>query len=270
MTNIPQRYVPKQLRKKDKTRQKRELIKSRRNYKKGKYYTRKKMRSFKSKPSRHILKARKMYNVDNIKPTIQLAKATKCSLRGLKKMFQKGQGAYFSSGSRPNQTAHSWGYARLGSAITGGKASAVDFKLIENECHKKSKAYTLAKKSLKKYKRGRRRVRKVKIGGGVCKMKERIVEFKRGPFPKKYTAIVKNMKTKKTRKIHFGDRRYQQYKDRTPLKLYKRKNHNTRKRMRNYFNRHSGTKKRGVAIRKEKCKSRGHFTPKILSHIYLW
>ena len=50
------------------------------------------------------------------------------------------------------------------------------------------------------------------------KMKERIIKFKKGPFPKKYTAFIKNNKTKKIRKIHFGDRRYQQYKDRTPLK----------------------------------------------------
>jgi len=269
MTNVPQRYVPKHLSQKDKKKQRAELRKSRRKYKKGTYHTRKKMHSFKSKPSRHILKAREMYNIENIKPTLQLAKATKCSLRGLKKMFQKGQGAYFSSGSRPNQTPHSWGYARLASAITGGKASAVDFNIIENECSKNSKAYKLAKKSLKKYKRGRRRVKQVKIGGG-CKMKERIIKFKRGPFPKKYTAIVRNIKTRKTRKLHFGDRRYQQYKDRTPLKLYKRKNHNTRKRMQNYFNRHSGTKKRGEAIHKEKCKSNGYYTPKILSHIYLW
>ena len=27
-------------------------------------------------------------------------------------------------------------------------------------------------------------------------MKERIIKFKRGPFPKKYTAIIKNSKTK--------------------------------------------------------------------------
>ena len=107
-----------------------------------------------------------------------------------------------------------------------------------------------------------------KIGG--LRMKETIVKFKKGPFPKKYTAIVKNKKTKKTRKIHFGDRRYQQYKDRTPLKLYRKKNHNTRKRMQNYFSRHSGTKKRGKAIKKEKRKSKGKYTAKILSHIYLW
>ena len=56
----------------------------------------------------------------------------------------------------------------------------------------------------------------------------------------------------------------------TLLKLYAYKNHNTRKRMQNYFSRHSGTKNRGQAIKKEKKKSKGYYNPKILSHIYLW
>ena len=102
------------------------------------------------------------------------------------------------------------------------------------------------------------------------KMKERIIKFKRGPNFKKYTAFVKNKKTNKTRKIHFGDNRYPQYRDSTSLKLYKHKNHGDIKRMRRYFSRHSGTKKRGKAIKKEKRKSRGKYTPKLLSHIYLW
>ena len=59
-------------------------------------------------------------------------------------------------------------------------------------------------------------------------MKEKIVKFQK-VLIQKYTATIMNKKTKKTRKIHFGDRRYQQYKDRTPLKLYKHKNHNTKK-----------------------------------------
>ena len=105
---------------------------------------------------------------------------------------------------------------------------------------------------------------------GGKKMKESIVKMQRGPFPKKYTAVVRNKKTKKTRKIHFGDRRYQQYKDRTKLKLYKNKNHGTRRRMENYFSRHSGTKKRGKAIKKERRKSKGFYNAKILSHEYLW
>ena len=273
MVNVPRRYVPKYLTKKDKRKQARELKRSRKAYKKGKYYTRRKVKSFKSKISPHILKARRMYKMEKITPSRTLAKKTKCKLKGLKKMFQKGQGAYFSSGSRPNQTGHSWGYARMASSITGGKASAVDYKILLENCSKKSKALRLAKRARNKYNKGRRKVKQVKIGGGKRKrklMKETIVEFKRGPFPKKYTAFVKHKKTKKVRRIHFGDRRYQQYKDRTKLKLYKHKNHGTRKRMQNYFSRHSGTKKRGVAIKKEKRLSKGHYNAKILSHKYLW
>ena len=101
-------------------------------------------------------------------------------------------------------------------------------------------------------------------------MKERIIKFEKGPFPKKYTAHIKHHTTGKTRKIHFGDRRYPQYKDRTPLKLYAKNNHLTRKRMQNYFSRHSGEKNRKKAIQKEKRKSNGLYNAKILSHEYLW
>ena len=268
MFNVPKRYVPSFLTKKDKRKQSKELRRSRRAYKKGKYYTRKKVKSFKSKVSPHLIKARKMYKINTISASKKLARKTKCKVKGLRKIVKKGQGAYYSSGSRPNQTGHSWGRARLASSITGGKASPVDYKILLENCSIKSKALRLAKRARTKYNKGRRRVKQVKIGGG--KMKETIVEFKRGPFPKKYTAFVKNKKTKKIRKIHFGDRRYQQYKDRTKLKLYKHKNHGTRKRMQNYFSRHSGTKKRGEAIKKEKRRSKGHYNAKILSHKYLW
>ena len=40
-TRVPTRYLPKRLTKKDKRKQSRELKKSRKAYKKGKYYTRK-------------------------------------------------------------------------------------------------------------------------------------------------------------------------------------------------------------------------------------
>jgi hypothetical protein len=101
-------------------------------------------------------------------------------------------------------------------------------------------------------------------------MKETIIKFEKGPFPKKYTAYIKDKKTKKIRKLNFGDRRYEQYKDRTNLKLYKHKNHSSRKRMKNYYSRHSGTQKRKAALNKETKKSKGYYTPKILSHKYLW
>ena len=101
-------------------------------------------------------------------------------------------------------------------------------------------------------------------------MLETIIKFKKGPFPKKYTAYIENKKTKKIRVIHFGDSRYQQYRDRTPLQLYKNLNHGTRKRMQNYYSRHSKTRNRNKAIKQEIKKSNGYYTAKILSHKYLW
>ena len=200
---VRKRYVPKQLSKKDRKKQANELKRSRKNYKKGKYYTRKKMKSFKTKVSPHIVKARKMYKIDKIRPTRKLAKASKCKLRGLKRMFKKGQGAYFSSGSRPNQTGHSWGYARMASAITGGKASAVDFKIIEENCSKNSRAYKLAKKALKKYKKGMRRVKQVKIGGGKWSLKyKRSINCNRpkGFSQKQYCKKKRKMRKRRTKK----------------------------------------------------------------------
>jgi len=157
------RYLPKRLTRKDKNKQGKELMKSRRLYKKGIYYSRPKVKSFKSKKSDHIIKAEKIYNVDKIGATDELAKATGCSKQALAKIINKGEGAYYSSGSRPNQTAQSWGIARLASSITAGKAAAVDYKILEEGCKPKSKALTLAKRSRKKHGHGTRRVPKVKI-----------------------------------------------------------------------------------------------------------
>lgn len=83
-----------------------------------------------------------------------------CSKDALNAIVKKGQGAYFSSGSRPNQTGHSWGIARLASAITGGKAAAVDYNILEKGCNKNSKALKMAKKSRKKHGFGKRKTRK--------------------------------------------------------------------------------------------------------------
>lgn len=157
---IPIRYLPTRLTKKDRKRQLNMLTKSRKLYKQNVYVTRKKVASFKSKPSNHVANARKIYGVEDVKPSKELAKATGCSISALNKIVKKGEGAYYSSGSRPNQTAHSWGYARLASSITGGKAAAVDFKIIEEGCSHTKKAFKLASKSKRK---GIRQTRKVSI-----------------------------------------------------------------------------------------------------------
>lgn len=161
--NIPVRYLPKFLTRKDRKRQRRELKLSREAYKKGEYITRKKVKSFRSKKSEHITRAEKMYTLKNFKLDKTLAKRTRCKLEGLKRIMKKGQGAYFSSGSRPNQTAHSWGYARLASSVTGGKASAVDNHILEQYCDKKSRALKLSRRAIKRYKHGTRHVPKVKL-----------------------------------------------------------------------------------------------------------
>ena len=147
--NFIKRYLPDTLSRRDKTRQRAELTKSRKLYKQRKYYTRKAMKSFTSKPLKHVERARRLYGVQHIRPSRELSEQTGCSLKGLRQIVKKGEGAYFSSGSRPNQTAQSWGHARLASAITGGNASAVDFHIIDKECAHHKRAYRLAQKPRK-------------------------------------------------------------------------------------------------------------------------
>ena len=157
------RYLPKLLTRKDKKKQTKMLLKSKKLYKQNKYYTRKPVKSFPNKTSKHILKARKMYNVDKIGATNELSKKSGCSISALKKIINKGAGAYFSSGSRPNQTAQSWGIARLASALTSGKAGAVDYNILNNGCKRGSKGYKMAQLAHKKYGYGKRKVPRVKI-----------------------------------------------------------------------------------------------------------
>lgn len=145
-TNIPYRYSPYTLSKRDQIIQRKEIAKSRKLYKNKKYYTRKKLASYKHVSSPHLKNAMKMYDVSNVRPTPTLAKKTKCSLKSLKKIVNKGRGAYYSSGSRPNQTAESWGLARLASAITGANAAKVDYHILKDGCSKSSKALKLANK----------------------------------------------------------------------------------------------------------------------------
>jgi hypothetical protein len=160
---IPIRYLPKKLTTKDKKRQTKMLIKSKRLYKKQQYYTRKNVSSYKNKKSNHITNAQKIYNIKKITPNKELALKTGCNLAALKQIVRKGEGAYYSSGSRPNQTPQSWGLARLASSLTAGKSAAVDYDIINKGCNHKKKAFILANKSRKKYKYGHSKTRKTAI-----------------------------------------------------------------------------------------------------------
>lgn len=103
-------------------------------------------------------------------------------------------------------------------------------------------------------------------------MKEKILKIEKSKVKnKKYTAKVINKKSGKTRKINFGQRGYQHFKDRTPLKSFKKLNHYNKKRQEKYYSRFSkGIKNRRKAIKYEERKSKGFYNPKLLSHIYLW
>ena len=160
---ITLRYLPKRLSRKDKKTQLRMIQKSRKMYKKGVYYTRKPVKSFTTKTSKHILAARKMYHMDNIDANEELAAKSGCSLGSLKKIVNKGEGAYFSSGSRPNQTGQSWGKARLASALTAGKAGAVDYNILHEGCNSGSKGYKMAELAKRRYGHGQRKVPKASI-----------------------------------------------------------------------------------------------------------
>jgi DNA-binding Xre family transcriptional regulator len=132
-------------------------------YKKGVYFLRPKIKSFKSKKSSHIQNAKRIYNVSEISPSKKLSNATGCSINALNKIVKKGEGAYYSSGSRPNQTPQSWGYARLASSLTAGKAAAVDFNIIDKGCNHNKLAYKLAVRSRKRYKYGHSSSKKTKF-----------------------------------------------------------------------------------------------------------
>lgn len=119
-TGLNKKYVPKSLSKADKAKQ----VKS---IKEGK--DRPKLKSAKTKESKWTTKAKKYF--DNNTSVSNIAKKIKVSTTGLNKIIKKGQGAYYSSGSRPNVSASAWGKARLYSVLFGGPARSVDKDIVK-------------------------------------------------------------------------------------------------------------------------------------------
>ncbi len=60
-----------------------------------------------------------------------IAKITGIPYKALDLVMKKGEGAFYSSGSRPNQTPYSWSRARMYSYILGGKARKVDKEITK-------------------------------------------------------------------------------------------------------------------------------------------
>lgn len=126
---LPKHYYS-GLSKKNTKEQLNELKKSQNLYKKGIYHQRKKMPSFKNKKSRHVIEFENKYcvNIANLK---DVSKVTGLPVSALNKVIKKGMGAYYSSGSRPNQNAHSWAYARLASTLLKHNSYRVDKHIID-------------------------------------------------------------------------------------------------------------------------------------------
>lgn len=118
-SGLPKKYVPKSLSKEDKKKQ----IES---IKKG---TKRPKVDFDSKRSTNVKKFEEKYGykINNFK---RISKEI-ISQKGIDEIMNKGRAAYFTGGSRPNQTPESWALGRLASVIMGGKArnQSIDGKI---------------------------------------------------------------------------------------------------------------------------------------------
>ena len=112
---VPSTYVPKGLTKKDKEKQIKSILKK---------TDRPKVDSFKSKRSGWVSKFEDKYK-HKITDTDWIDKNL-MKEKGQKEVIAKGMAAYYSSGSRPNQTPFSWGLGRLGSVLMGGQSRKID------------------------------------------------------------------------------------------------------------------------------------------------
>lgn len=119
-TGLNKKYVPSSLTKAQKEKQ----VKS---IKEGK--NRPKLEGVKTRKSKWTMKAQKYFKGDTSKGNI--AKTLGVNKKGLDEIVKKGEGAYYSAGSRPNVSASAWGYARLYSVLFGGKARKIDKDIVE-------------------------------------------------------------------------------------------------------------------------------------------
>ena len=182
--SYPKHYIS-GLSKSDTKIQQKALLKARKMYNKNVYVSRPKLKSFKSKQSRHIRDFHRKYNINISRKTLpDISKVTGIPVSALQKVISKGEGAYYSSGSRPNQTAQSWAYARLASFLLGRGAYKTDKSVLDNVDKSKIKI-KLPKDSPKQQGGAKKRIPdccSVKITGketGVCKTKKRTYNLPR-------------------------------------------------------------------------------------------
>jgi len=115
---INKKYVPKSLSPSDKKKQIKSIINK----------TERPPVKAKSKRSSFVVSFEKKFG---FKITDKRVARELISAEGIKQILNKGRGAYFSSGSRPNTNPQQWAYARLASVLMNGPARKVDKKIYD-------------------------------------------------------------------------------------------------------------------------------------------
>jgi len=118
---FPNRYLPRSLNKKDRKKQIKSIF-ERTNRPKVNYKSKKSSwtKQFHSFYDQELNKLDGRTNLKNI------STVTKIPLKALQAVYKKGYAAFYTSGSRPNQTADSWALARVFSYIMGGNTRKID------------------------------------------------------------------------------------------------------------------------------------------------
>ena len=101
-------------------------------------------------------------------------------------------------------------------------------------------------------------------------MKERLLKIAiSNKKNKKYDAYIKST-SGKIRVESFGDVRYQNYKDQTPIRAYSSLEHHDKERRKRYLKRHTNCEFKYKALEEALKESGGKIKPRYLSIKYLW
>tara|TARA_B100001094_G_scaffold213396_1_gene207448 strand:- start:1311 stop:1757 length:447 start_codon:yes stop_codon:yes gene_type:complete len=114
--NIPKQYLPDTLKGKDRQKQIKSIFE-----KKERPTT--KVKSKKSNWTNLFSKkyGKELDEMKGKRSKKNIAKVTGIPFKAIDEVYKKGEGAYYSSGSRPNQTPSSWARGRIYAYIMGGK-----------------------------------------------------------------------------------------------------------------------------------------------------
>ncbi len=115
--NIPKRYIPDTLSKADRAKQIKSIFEK----------TNRPKVEVKKKRSKWTIKFDNEYGkkIDKMKggrSKRNIAKVSSIPFKAIDEVYKKAEGAFYSSGSRPNQSATSWALGRVYAYIMGGEA----------------------------------------------------------------------------------------------------------------------------------------------------